>query len=128
MTEEQLQRIQDEIMHETVEQPLELEALIKETAEKIARDIAFKNGSAKVEFDGEPFHFKAIKKIVDFKQYIYMVVVNENHQKIGKEKYRPFTVEVMIDNSFTYVENLKAAAEGFLRHITGMVQAQELPE
>lgn len=130
MTDEQLQALQEEIMQTTIEAPAEMEALIKDTAQKAARDMAFKSSqTSQIEFNDEVFTLKATKKVVGFKEVIFMVVVNENHRKMGGSKYRPFTVTAHIDNAFSYQENIEAVVETFLRHISGLgEQAQELGE
>lgn len=126
ISDEQLAALQERIMQETIDAPAELENLIVETAERVASEIALKNGTSRMEFQDEVYTFKAVKKIVSFKEIIYMVVVNEAHRKMGGSRYRPYTVTVEVDNSFSYLENLQATVETFLRHITGTVAAQEL--
>ena len=126
ISDEQLAALQERIMQETIDAPAELENLIVETAERVASEIALKNGTSRMEFQDEVYTFKAVKKIVSFKEIIYMVVVNEEHRKMGGNRYRPYTVTVEVDNSFSYLENLQATVETFLRHITGTVAAQEL--
>lgn len=128
MNDEQLQALQNKIMQETIDAPAEMDLLIQETAEKVARDLALRSDkTARVEFQEEILQFKAHKTVLNYKEVIYLVVVNEEHRKLGGNKYRPFTVTSEIDNSFSYVDNLKAIVETFLRHISGLgAQAEEL--
>lgn len=128
MNDEQLQALQDKIMQETIDAPAEMDLLIQETAEKVARDLALRSDkTARVEFQEEVLQFKAYKTVLNCKEVVYLVVVNEEHRKMGGNKYRPFTVTSEIDNSFSYVDNLKAIVETFLRHISGLgAQAEEL--
>ena len=64
MTDEQLQALQDKIMKSTFDEPEELENMIKDTTEKVARDLAFKASEySEVEFQEKHYKFQAIKKI-----------------------------------------------------------------
>lgn len=126
LTDEQLAVIQEQMTHDVIDVPEELEELITDTAERVAREIALKDGKSTIDFQEEIYTFKAMKRVVSFKELIYMVVVNEEHRKMGGNKYRPYTVTAEVDNNFSYMENLQAMVETFLRHITGMVTAQEL--
>lgn len=130
MTDEQLKELQDRIMRDTIDAPAEIEALIADIAEKVARDLTFKTSQiARIDFDDYVYTFKATKKTVNFKQVVYMVIVNEAHRIIGGNKYRPYTVTAEIDNSKSYTDNLKAIVETFLRHISGLgAVAEELAD
>ena len=130
MTDEQLQELQDKIMHETIDVPEQLEAMIQDTAEKVARDLTLKASQvARAEFDDEVYTFKAMKRTIDFKQVVHMVIVNEEHRREGGNIYRPYTATAEIDNSFSYMDNMKAIVETFLRHISGLGNtAQELDD
>lgn len=130
MTDEQLKELQECIMRDTIDAPAEIEALIADIAEKVARDLTFKTSQiARIDFGDYVYTFKATKKTVNFKQVVYMVIVNEAHRIIGGNKYRPYTVTAEIDNSKSYTDNLKAIAETFLRHISGLgAVAEELAD
>lgn len=129
MTDQELNALQEKIEQDTFDIPEELEALIKDTSEKVARELAFKsNSQTRAEFQDEVFIFSAKKVIRGFKQVIFFAIANENHYKAVGSKYRPYTVTLEVDNSFDYVDNLKAGVESFLRHISGAIMPQELEE
>lgn len=120
MTDEQLAALQDKIMHDTIDAPAEMEAMIQDTAAKVARDLSLKaSQTARAEFEDELYIFKATKTVINFKQVVHMVIVNEEHRKLGGNKYRPYTATAEIDNGFSYEDNLRAVVETFLRHISG---------
>lgn len=124
-----LDALQEEMMRQTFTFPEEMEALIKDTSEKVAREVLFTSErKSTVEFMGEVYIFTAIIKVFGFKKYILMYVANVEHMKLGGSKYRPFTATAEVDNSFSDQENLQTAVEGFLRHITGTERPEILED
>lgn len=125
MTDEQIQRIQDEIMS-SINAETDIEDLIKETAREVGSRLAFSD-KVHVEFMDVVYLFKYKKTILPgAKQGIFMFIANmENYRKF-KDKYKPYTATVEIDNKFTMRENLQSVIEVFFRHITGRTQAEIL--
>jgi hypothetical protein len=125
MTDEQIQRIQDEIMS-SIQSETDIEDTIKNTAREIAARLTF-NDKISSEFIDTLYMFKYRKIILPgAKQGIMMLIANMVKYQQFKEKYRPYTVTVEIDNNFTFRENLQAVLEAFFRHMTGRTQAEML--
>lgn len=128
MTEEQIDTIQKNMMKSYVDAPIELEERIKDTAEKTAGILVYQEGrKAEFEFNDTVYEAKLKKTVSDFKEIIYMVILDEKKLKSAGGHYVPFTVSAEVDNSFSYYENVKAMVEAFLRHITGTIQPEVLP-
>lgn len=125
MTDEQITRIQEELMS-SIQEKVDTEDMIKNTAREIAARLVFKD-KVSAEFADKLYMF-AYQQVIapGAKLGIMMLVADMQNFTLFKEKYRPYTVTVEIDNKFTLRENLQAVVEAFFRHITGTTQAEEL--
>lgn len=125
LKEEELQRIQDEIMR-GLNKEQQMEDMVKELSGEIAAKLTL-NPKTHAEIEGMEYMF-AFRQITigGKKPGIFMTVANINKYKIVQEKYKPYTVTAEIDNSFTLRENLQAVVEAYLRHILDMVKVEEV--
>jgi hypothetical protein len=133
MEDEVLAALQEEIMHDAIEAPAELEEQIKNTAEQAAQSLVFKPEGTTVEFlcpgedEARILRMKILKEVKNFKQVVIMVIVDIRKYEEAKKRrvvYIPFTVTVEIDNSLSYQENLRATCEAFFRHISGAISPE----
>ena len=120
MTDEQLNKIQQDLLKQ-IDKPLQLENLIKDTADKIARSLSTV-GKAKIDFQDRTYMFRARHTDTT----IILIIADELKFKILGEKYRPYFVKGEIQNNLTYQENLRAVCEAYFRHITGLIQPEVL--
>lgn len=125
MTDEQIARIQEELMS-SINAEVNGEEMLKNTAREIAARLTF-NDKVSAEFMDTLYMFKYRKFMMPgAKQGLIMLIANMANYAQFKEKYRPYTVTVEIDNNFTFRENLTSVIEAFFRHVTGMTQAEVL--
>lgn len=124
MNEQALQKMQDELM-----QAMNKEDNLDEFIDVTAKDLAEKmmNGApVKMEIEGRPLTFKHREYEQKGQKKLFMTVASEFMYQVGKEKYKPYFVDVEINNEMSAQENLTAVVEAFLRHILGAVKAEEL--
>lgn len=124
MDDKQLERIQEDLLAQ-VNAPLELEQRIKDISSKVAFDL-YASKKALIEFEDTQYLFKSRNILLNEKKGINIVVADMVKFKLLREKYIPYQVTVEIDNNFSEVENLKAAVEAFFRHVTNLVQPEEI--
>jgi hypothetical protein len=124
MNEEQLQRIQDEIMR-GMNKEQQMEDMVKNLSGEIAAKLALQ-AKTHAEVEGMEYMFAYRQITVGKKPGIFMTVANINKYRILQDKYRPYTVTAEIDNAFTMTENLQAIVEAYLRHILDMVKVDEV--
>lgn len=131
MNDAQLARIQDEIMASVVKD-VDIEAMAKETAAKVAIDLAYKNKPITIEFPNEDSETRVLtfrsRRVTtpNFKPALLITVADvENFKRIGAA-YRPYIVTVEINHNYTHYESLKLAINRFLRHFSGNPVVEEL--
>lgn len=126
MTEEQLKKIQDELMggiNKEDEAEENLIALAKDISDKLLH-----TNQAVEEVEGRPMTFKYRTYEQAGKSKVFMTVASHFMYEVGLDKYKPYMVDVEMDNEMSLEENLFAIVEAFLRHVLGMVKAEELNE
>lgn len=137
MDDKKLEQIQNELMKE-IDKEQKTEEDIISAAETIASGLITlgKMGAA---VDGKEFMFAfkilekpkfvldkdKVKKQIQVK-YIYMIVTDVIKYQIANGKYKPFIVDAEMDERYDLKANLKAAVEGFIRHITGRIKPEML--
>lgn len=124
MNEEQLKKIQDELL-KGMDAELDRESSLISTAKEIAAKL-YLGGPVREELEGKVyvFNYRTYKQGKTDK--IFMTVATEFLYQVGLDKYKPYMVDVEIDNDLSLRENLSAVVEAFLRHIFDMVKAEEL--
>lgn len=124
MNDEQLKKIQDELL-KGIDADLDKESNLISTAKEIAAKL-YLGGTVKEEIDGKVlvFNYRTYKQGKTDK--IFMTVANPFMYQVGRDKYKPYMVDVEVDNDFSLRENLASVVEAFLRHIFDMVQVEEL--
>ena len=126
MNEEQLLKLQDELMKE-IDKETELETHIVESAELIAKELLAKKRT-RAEIDGS--NFSLISNIYfDEKAKVRktcIIAVDELKFKIACGKYQPFLIEAEFDEDYSEEENLAMVIESFIRHKTGLIKPEEI--
>ncbi|MGO5439726.1 hypothetical protein ACTQX2_02475 [Megamonas funiformis] len=124
MDDKQLEKLQEELLAQ-VNAPLELEQYIKDISDKVAFEL-YASKKVLIEFEDTQYLFKSRSVFLNEKKGINIVVADMVKFKLLREKYIPYQVTVEIDNNFSEVENLRAAVEAFFRHVTNLVQPEEI--
>ena len=124
MNDKQLEKLQEELLA-LVNAPLELEQYIKDISDKVAFEL-YASKKVLIEFEDTQYLFKSRSVFLNRKKGINIVVADMVKFKLLREKYIPYQVTVEIDNNFSELENLKAAIEAFFRHVTNLVQPEEI--
>lgn len=124
MDDKQLEKLQEELLAQ-VNAPLELEQYIKDISDKVAFEL-YASKKVLIEFEDTQYLFKSRSVFLNGKKGINIVVADMVKFKLLREKYIPYQVTVEIDNNFSELENLKAAIEAFFRHVTNLVQPEEI--
>ncbi len=128
---EELERLQDIMYQEAIAAPEEQEREIIDVSHYVADKLALgSKGKVTAEFDGHEYTFVATRRIENFKETIYVIVV-DMHEKVEKNGMvlpRTFNVSAEVDNSLSYLENLRGCVAAFLRDRIGQLRAEILPE
>lgn len=124
MREEDIQRIQDEIMR-GLDKEQQAEEMVKNLSEEIAAKLIL-GDKATAEVEGMEYMFAYREISQGDRRGIFMTVANMNKYLLVPDKYKPYTVTAEIDNNFTLRENLQSVVEAYLRHILDMVKPEEL--
>jgi len=124
LDDKQLEKLQEELLAQ-VNAPLELEQYIKDISDKVAFEL-YASKKVLIEFEDTRYLFKSRSVFLNGKKGINIVVADMVKFKLLREKYIPYQVTVEIDNNFSEVENLRAAVEAFFRHVTNLVQPEEI--
>ena len=121
---EQLEELQREMYKNAVEAPEELEQQIRSAADEVSAHLFYRPDQKHgIEFNDRKYVFMATKRIINFKETIFMAVVD-----VSEKKPRVFNVQAEVDNGFSYRENLRATVEAFLRDRSGLVNVGEIDE
>ena len=129
MEEQKINEIYSNMMKQYVDEPLELEQQITDTAKQVAMRLHLGvKPMAEFEFLGDHFIVKAKQGFKDGKNTIFMVITNQTTMDIDPNRYVPFTVESYIDNEFSLLENYTAIMETFLKHISNTERPTVLPD
>jgi hypothetical protein len=127
MNDKQLEQIQNELM-KNLDDESRLEDHIKQSSETIASYL-MGHEACNIDINNIPFRIKY--KLLDMKngnKLIYMLAANMTKYRITPEKYVPFSISANVDEQYSLQDNLKAVAEGFVRHITGRIKPDMLEE
>ena len=127
MNKEQLDQIEKEIMA-SMEQEDSLEERVVAWGKDIAERLMADKGAVTEEIEGRELVFNYRVYQQNSRNKIFMTVANPFMYKVGADKYKPYMVDVEIDHDLSMYESLSATVEAFLRHILGLVKAQELDD
>ena len=117
MTEEQISKVEQELLNKYITEPLSLEQQIEDIATQAARRIVLGDGTAVFNF-GDDFIAKGKVVLKNNKRELIVVISNEQHREAADSSYLPFSLCCELDNTLTLLENYKAVFEVFLRHLT----------
>lgn len=127
MNEEKIKQIQNELMKE-IDNESKIENEIIDSAENAAAHLIM-SPKVTIEIDNKPYMIAyKLFNLPKGGQKIFMLATNLNLYKITPEKYKPYTIQVIVDSKYTLKENLKASVEAFIRHVTGRIKPEILCE
>lgn len=130
---DELTQLQEKMFHDAITAPEEQEQLILDTAKYVAQKLFFQpSQEVRVEFLDHKYAFMATHKVVDFKQIIWMVVMDMNETVEDKTLHctrpRTFNVQAEVDNDLSMMENYRSCVSAFLRHQVGDYLPEELED
>ena len=130
---EELARIQEKMFHDAITVPEEQERIILDTAQHVAQRLYFQpNKEVRIEVLDHKYIFMATNKVIDFKQIIWIVVMDENDMVEDKIRHctrpRTFNINAEVDNNLSMMENYRACICAFLRNQVGDYMPEEMED
>lgn len=114
---------------EMIEQPTVLDEQINDLAEHLGKQLTFKQKEkVKFEFLDHVYTVMYRKDIINFKEVILMIIVDESEINPQTNLPRTYNVNAEIDNNLSMSECLRATVASFLRHQTGSLKAELMEE
>jgi len=126
VTNEELQKIHDNLYDKYVTEPEVFEREIKIVSEMAAKQAVLGNGTVEFQFGDNVFVARLTEDIKRFSKVIRLVISNENSRKIAGNRYIPYILEAEVDNNLSLTENYKTVFEAFLRHVSGAIEPEVL--
>lgn len=121
MDDKDIERIQAEILS-SIDNELSQKKYFHDKAEEIANYLSIKR-KCNAQVDDKYFVFSYMQTSKG------VTITAADREKYKKNvSYRPFVIEVEIDNNLSLRENLAAAIEVFIMHISGEVVVEEHEE
>lgn len=129
MGKQELERLQQQMYDEMIEQPTVLDEQINDLAEHLGKQLTFKQKEkVKFEFLDHVYTVMYRKDIINFKEVILMIIVDESEINPQNNLPRTYNVNAEIDNNLSMSECLRATVASFLRHQTGSLKAELMEE
>ena len=129
MDKQELERLQQQMYNEMIEEPTILDEQINDLAEHLGKQLAFKQKEkVKFEFLNHVYTVMYRKDIINFKEVILMIIVDESEINPQTNLPRTYNVNAEIDNNLSMSECLRATVASFLRHQTGSLKAELMEE
>lgn len=129
MDKQELERLQQQMYDEMIEQPTVLDEQINDLAEHLGKQLTFKQKEkVKFEFLDHVYTVMYRKDIINFKEVILMIIVDESEINPQTNLPRTYNINAEIDNNLSMSECLRATVASFLRHQTGSLKAELMEE
>lgn len=129
MNKQELERLQQQMYDEMIEQPTVLDEQINDLAEHLGKQLTFKQKEkVKFEFLDHVYTVMYRKDIINFKEVILMIIIDESEINPQTNLPRTYNVNAEIDNNLSMSECLRATVASFLRHQTGSLKAELMEE
>lgn len=129
MGKQELERLQQQMYDEMIEQPTVLDEQINDLAEHLGKQLTFKQKEkVKFEFLDHVYTVMYRKDIINFKEVILMIIIDESEINPQTNLPRTYNVNAEIDNNLSMSECLRATVASFLRHQTGSLKAELMEE
>lgn len=124
MDERELQNIENELLS-NINEEVKADNEIINAAEEIAATLIL-SGSTQYSFNDIVYSFRYICNSQT--KTITIVVANVNKYKIAGNKYKPFIINVTLDESYSELQCATSAIEAFIRHVTGTMKPEYIEE
>ena len=129
MDKQEFERLQQQMYDEMIEQPTVLDEQINDLAEHLGKQLTFKQKEkVKFEFLDHVYTVMYRKDIINFKEVILMIIIDESEINLQTNLPRTYNVNAEIDNNLSMSECLRATVASFLRHQTGSLKAELMEE
>ena len=125
MTDQDLKLLEQEMI-KSMDDELKVETEIREKSAYIGQ-LLMSSEKIKIEIDEKEFSiaYRIIKK--SKKDILLVVATNLFTYSIAPAgKYKPYTILVEVDTEYSMQENVTAAIEAFIRHLTGKIKPEIL--
>ena len=120
---DQLAQLQDQMYHNMIEIPDDLEQEIIDTAKNVANSMYFNaSHKAKFEFQGKNYSAAYLTRVIDYKKNILLIAFDMSRPKVA------INAQAEVDNDLSEMENLRGVIAAFLRNRLGIQEAEELEE
>lgn len=133
ISDKQIENIQRELM-EQIDSEVELDKYIESQSDNIASQLFLNpDHNMTVSIDNAIYElgYRILQTQQSSSKYIFMLAANKNKQKFcenaGKQ-YMPFKINAEMDLNYSEKDNLKAATEALIRHITGNIKPELLED
>lgn len=129
MDKQELERLQQQMYDDMIEAPTILDEQINDLAEHLGKQLTFKQKEkVKFEFLDHVYTIMYRKDIINFKEVILMIIIDESEINPQTNLPRTYNVNAEIDNNLSMSECLRATVASFLRHQTGSLKAELMEE
>lgn len=129
MDKQELERLQQQMYEDMIEAPTILDEQINDLAEHLGKQLTFKQKEkVKFEFLDHVYTVMYRKDIINFKEVILMIIIDESEINPQTNLPRTYNVNAEIDNNLSMSECLRATVASFLRHQTGSLKAELMEE
>ena len=129
MDKQELERLQQQMYDDMIEAPTLLDEQINDLAEHLGKQLTFKQKEkVKFEFLDHIYTVMYRKDIINFKEIILMIIVDESEINPQTNLPRTYNVNAEINNNLSMSECLRATVASFLRHQTGSLKAELMEE
>lgn len=126
-------------LREKLETEEEQEQLLRETCLSIANSL-MKTPKVRTNIDGRDFLLTmtikprpvkkmhvVTKEVIEVPEdHIIILMADINKHKLTGGKYLPYTATSKVDKRYSVRDNIVAAVEGLVRHVTGMIKPEIL--
>lgn len=129
MDKQDLERLQQQMYDDMIEAPTILDEQINDLAEHLGKQLTFKQKEkVKFEFLNHVYTVMYRKDIINFKEVILMIIIDESEINPQTNLPRTYNINAEIDNNLSMSECLRATVASFLRHQTGSLKAELMEE
>lgn len=126
MNEKDLKKIEQEIIS-NINNEIKTDEEIREKA-MYAAELLMQNPRLDLEIDETVYAIKFTVNNSINPPSIFMIATNIAKYTLVGSSYRPYTINVEINENYSLKENLAGAIEAFIRHITGNYKPEVLEE
>ena len=128
MTNENIAAIQEQMVHDMIDAPIELEKEIDDLSRHIAGQLTWgARQKVTVEFQDDVYAFSYLQLTENDKAILRIIVIRGRNELV-ENNGRKFTVDIEWDSDLTTFENIRYGVKALFQHITGTIEPEILEE